>query len=87
VSELNFGLPRTPADIFQAIDNQSVNKIDGERIIELYGDQRVREAMASLNLKFGIEQEVCDTITRIEKLIDVFYEKVIRIGTPKRKRK
>jgi hypothetical protein len=46
---------KTPAEIFLAIDNQSVNRAAGESLIQRYGDRRVMEAIADLQEKMGIE--------------------------------
>jgi uncharacterized NAD-dependent epimerase/dehydratase family protein len=91
MNELPFekNISRTPAEIFKTIDNQSVNKIIGESLIRQYGDHRVRETMADLQKKMGIEltEEVGQRINRIEKFIDDFYEKMIEICLPSKKRK
>jgi hypothetical protein len=51
LNELPFekNIPRTPAEIFLAIDNQSINRAVGESLIERYGDCRVMEAIAGLH--------------------------------------
>jgi hypothetical protein len=91
MNELPFekNIPRTPAEIFRAIDNQSVNRIVGESLIKQYGDHRVREVMADLQEKMGIEltEEVGQRLIHIGQLIDEFYEKIIDIYPPPKKRK
>jgi hypothetical protein len=81
--------PKTPAEIFRAIDNQSVNKIVGESLIQQYGDHRVRETITDLQKKMGIEltEEVGQRLIHIGQLIDEFHEKLIDIYPPQKKRK
>jgi hypothetical protein len=78
---LDKSYPRTPAEIFQAIDNQSVNRMTGESLIKQYGDRRIREAMAALQEKMGIEltEEVGQMLIHIGQLIDEFYKKAIEL--------
>jgi chemotaxis methyl-accepting protein methylase len=80
--------PKTPAEIFRAIDNQSVNRKTGESLIERYGGHRVREALVSLQEKMGIElsEEVGNRINRVSELVDEFYAKMIVIYPPSRKK-
>ncbi|MDR1596319.1 MAG: hypothetical protein LBR99_01310 [Treponema sp.] len=89
MNELPFekNIPGTPAEIFRAIDNQSVNKRDGEILIKKYGDHQVREAMAGLQEKMGIEltEEVGQMLAHIGQLIDEFYGKMIEICPAKKK--
>jgi hypothetical protein len=68
----------TPKEIFQVIDNQSVNRAAGEILIERYGDRRVIEAVAGLQEKTGIElnEEMGKRVARIGQLIDKIYEKI-----------
>jgi hypothetical protein len=81
--------PKTPAEIFRAIDNQSVSREVGESLIERYGDRRVMEAIAALQEKMGIElnKEVGERIVHIGQLIDEFYGMMIEICPRKRKGK
>lgn len=78
---------KTPAEIFGAIDNQSVNRIVGESLIQQYGDHRVREVMADLQEKMGIEltEEAGQRLAHIGQLIDEFHEKMIDIYATKEK--
>jgi hypothetical protein len=80
--------PKTPAEIFWVIDNQSVNRQTGESLIERYGDHRVREALADIQGKMGIElsEEVGNKINYIGQLIDEFFEKIILIYPPSREK-
>jgi hypothetical protein len=80
--------PRTPEEIFRAIDNQSVNKIVGESLIRQYGDHRAREALEDLQKEMGIElsEEVGQRINRLGKLIDDFYEKMVEIYPSSKKK-
>ena len=80
--------PKTPEEIFGAIDNQSVNRKTGESLIERYGDYRVRETLLDLQEKMGIElsEEAGKRITRIGQLIDEFYGMMIETR-PAKKRK
>jgi hypothetical protein len=91
MNELSFdkNIPRTPAEIFRAIDNQSVNRAVGESLIERYGNHRVREAMTDLQEKIGIEltEEVGQRLIHIGQLIDEFHEKIMDICLPPKKRK
>jgi hypothetical protein len=83
VSEFPFEkyYPKTPAEIFRGIDNQSVNRETAEALIESYGSYRVQEALADLQRKMGIElsEEVGQRINRIGDLIDAFYGKMIAV--------
>jgi chemotaxis methyl-accepting protein methylase len=80
--------PKTPAEIFRAIDNQSVNRKTGESLIERYGDHRVREALTDIQEKMGIElsEEVGQKLNHIGQLIGEFFEKMIVIYPPSRKK-
>jgi hypothetical protein len=70
--------PNTPAEIFKVIDNQSVNRVQGENLIERYGNLRVKEALADIQRKMRIEvnEEVDRRIKNIGKLLDELYEKM-----------
>jgi hypothetical protein len=91
LNELPFeeNIPRTPAEIFLAIDNQSVNRAAGESLIERYGDCRVMEAIADLQGKMRIElsEEIGKRITNIGQLIDKFYGMMIEMRPAKKKGK
>ena len=80
--------PKTPDEIFGAIDNQSVNRKTGESLIERYGDYRVRETLLDLQEKMGIElsEEAGKRIINIGQLIDEFYGMMIEMR-PAKKRK
>jgi hypothetical protein len=80
-------LAKTPAEIFRDIDNQSVNRKDGEDLIKRYGDRRAREESADLQEKMGIEitEEAGKILSRIELLIDGFLEKMINMNPPHEK--
>jgi hypothetical protein len=79
--------PKTPAEIFRAIDNQSVNQEAGERLIEKYGDRRAMEVIADLQEKMGIElsEEAGRRITHIGQLIDEFYGMIIETRPAKKR--
>jgi chemotaxis methyl-accepting protein methylase len=79
--------PKTPAQIFRAIDNQSVNRKTGESLIENYGDHRVREALAGLQERMGIElgEEVGQKINHVGQLIDELFETMIVAYPPPEK--
>jgi hypothetical protein len=91
LNELPFekSIPKTPSEIFLAIDNQSVNRSVGESLIERYGDRRVMEAIADLQEKMGIElsEEVGKRIINIGQFIDEFYGMMIKLCPEKRKGK
>jgi antitoxin component of RelBE/YafQ-DinJ toxin-antitoxin module len=90
MNELPFekNIPRTPAEIFQAIDNQSVNQKTGASLIERYGDHRVREALEDIQEKMGIElsEEVGQKMNHIGQLIDEFFQKMIFFDADKHKK-
>ena len=66
-----------PAEIFRLIDNQSVSRAAGERLIKRYGDRRALEAVMEYQKTQGIDlgKEIEDRILRIGELLDEFYEK------------
>jgi hypothetical protein len=90
MNELPFekSIPKTPSEIFLAINNQSVNRAVGESLIERYGDRRVMEAITDLQEKMGIElsEEAGKRIINGGQLIDEFYGKMIEMR-PVKKRK
>jgi hypothetical protein len=90
LNELPFekNMPKTPSEIFLAIDNQSVNRAAGESLIERYGDRRVIEAIADLQRKMGIElsEEIGKRITNIGQLIDEFYGMMIETRSAKKRK-
>jgi hypothetical protein len=78
----------TPADIFRMIDNQSVSRATGERLIKRYGDRRAFEAVIEYQKNTGveIEKEIEERIFRIGDLIDEFFQKMIFAGVGKSKK-
>jgi hypothetical protein len=66
-----------PAEIFGMIDNQSVNRELGERLIKRYGDRRAMESVIEYQKTQGIEidREIEQGIFRIGELLDELHEK------------
>jgi hypothetical protein len=80
-----------PADIFGMIDNQSVSREMGERMIKRYGDRRALEAVMEYQKTQGIElgKEIEDRILRTGKLLDELYKKIeaaLNMTSPYKKR-
>jgi hypothetical protein len=82
-------VPITPTGIFGAIDNQSVNRIAGESLIKRYGDLRVKEALADLQIKMGVDinEEAEKRMNRIGQLIDELHVKIISTYRLRKERK
>jgi hypothetical protein len=66
-----------PAEIFRMIDNQSVSREMGERMIKRYGDRRALESVMECQKTQGIEfdKEIEKHINHIGELLDELYEK------------
>lgn len=67
-----------PADIFGMIDNQSVSRDVGERLIKRYGDRRALEAVIKYQKtqEVDIGKEIEQRIFRISEQLDKLYEKI-----------
>jgi hypothetical protein len=80
-----------PADIFRMIDNQSVSREAGERMIKRYGDRRALEAVMEYQKTQGVElgKEMEQRMLRIGELLDKLYEKIetaIDVAKPQRRK-
>jgi hypothetical protein len=92
---MSIGLPfdkYNPAEIFLIIDNQSVSRTAGERLIKRYGDRRAFEAVMEYQRDNGIvvDKEIEQKIMLIGELIDELFEKTeaaIKATNPSNKRK
>jgi hypothetical protein len=80
-----------PAEIFLMIDNQSVSRTEGERLIKRYGDLRAFEAVMEYQRNNGLvtDKEIEQKIMLIGELIDELFEKTeaaIKTINPLKKR-
>jgi hypothetical protein len=70
----------TAEEIFSMIDNQSINRETGIKLIENYGLRKQREAVESLQKEFGgYSSEIETTITRITAQLDEMLKNTIGV--------
>ncbi|WP_461246528.1 hypothetical protein [Treponema sp. R6D11] len=60
----------TAENIFDMIDNQSVSKDGGVKLIENYGIRKQREIMNSLQEDFPASKKIMEAIERINNQLD-----------------
>jgi len=69
----------TAESIFTLIDNQSVSKEGGIKLIENYGIRKQREFMNSLQEEYPTSKKIMEAIERINNQLDEMLKSIIGV--------
>jgi hypothetical protein len=69
----------TAESIFTMIDNQSVSKEGGIKLIENYGIQKQREFMDSLQEEYPTSKKIMETIDSINRQLDEMLKNILGV--------